>query len=164
MTWTKVGDDWCDRPDLLAVSRSTRLLALEALVWSNRHLVDGMVPRTALRRLTDHEDPIAAAAELVAAGVWAETDGGWQIDVSDQATAADVRHQQALRRERQARWLAGKRNASRDASSAASKDMPQPSPAPPSKGGDGAGLAARSAGATRTAGPDGSVVFTVGGR
>jgi hypothetical protein len=127
MTWTKLSDTWTD--ERLELSRSTRLLALEALVWSNRNLTDGRIARAALSRLTDHEDPQLGAKELVEAGLWAETATGWVIDTSDQPTAAEVEHQQQLRRDRQQRWLDKRRNASRDASTDALKDDAPPRPA-----------------------------------
>lgn len=45
MTWTKLGDDFNDRADLIAVSRSARLLLVEMYVFGNRLLRDGRIPR-----------------------------------------------------------------------------------------------------------------------
>jgi hypothetical protein len=144
MTWTKLSDDWCDRPAMLQLSYEARWLALEALVWCNRHGQDGHVSRAALRRITDVPDPEACATELVAAGLWTATGDGWDMDWSDQPTAVEVDRQQQLKRERQQRWLDSRRDASRDAS----KDGAPPRPAPPRKGGEG--------GAADDDSPDGS--------
>ncbi|MDR7385680.1 hypothetical protein [Promicromonospora iranensis] len=104
MTWTRLDDDFNDRPALLAVGRSARLLHVEALVWCNRLLTDGAVPRGALPRLTDSPDLDADVAELVAAELWEETTDGWQLDWSDQEEAAAVRARQDVRNERQKRY------------------------------------------------------------
>jgi hypothetical protein len=64
---------------LLTLDRSTRLLHIEATVWSKARRTDGRIPKGAIRRLTDAADPERAAAELVQAGVWRQTDNGWDL-------------------------------------------------------------------------------------
>jgi hypothetical protein len=92
MTWTRLSDDATDRPEILALPRTVRLLHIEALVWCNRHLTDGRIPRHALPRLTDEPEPYDAAKRLVEVGLWWETEHGWQIDWTDQETAETVRN------------------------------------------------------------------------
>jgi len=104
MTWTRLSDTFNDRPELLAVGRSARLLHVEALVWSNRLLTDGAVPRGALPRLTDSLELEADVAELVDAGLWEATETGYQLDWSDQETAEEVQARQEVRNERQRRY------------------------------------------------------------
>lgn len=79
MTWTKTPDDWFDRPAVIELSRSARLLDLEGRVWCNKVLTDGAIPRAALRRLTDSDDVDQDLAELVQIGLWERTDDGYQI-------------------------------------------------------------------------------------
>jgi hypothetical protein len=111
MTWTKLGDDFSDRPSLLQLGRSTRLLYVEGLVYSNRVLTDGFIPDGALRRLTDHEDPEDAAGQLEGCGLWERRPDGWYIaDFHTQRTADEVRKAQraaATRQARRRRHLAG---------------------------------------------------------
>jgi hypothetical protein len=78
---------------------------LEGLVWSNKQGTDGHIPRHAVRRVTDEEDPIGAAAELVDAGLWEETGDDWSIVgfLEDQPSRADVERIQTLARDRQRR-------------------------------------------------------------
>lgn len=64
---------------LLELPRDVRLLHIEGIVHSKMRGSDGAIRHNRLRRLTDQEDPEAAAAQLVRVGLWAETDGGWQI-------------------------------------------------------------------------------------
>lgn len=101
MTWTRVGDTFNDDPALLSCGRSARLLHVEGLAYSNRLLTDGLVTGPALRRITDSEDILGDVAELVRAGLWvavadAPTEA-WQLDWSDQDTAAEVTARKAYR-------------------------------------------------------------------
>lgn len=83
MTWTRLSDDFADHPDLLDVSRSARLLHVEALVYSNRHGNDGRFRRSLVARMTDAEDWPDLVDELVKRDVWADVgDNLLQIDWS----------------------------------------------------------------------------------
>ncbi|MDP9692685.1 UNVERIFIED_ORG: hypothetical protein J2X79_000214 [Arthrobacter globiformis] len=91
MTWSRLSDDFTDRPEILALSLAAGWLHVEAIVWCNKHLTDGQIPAAALGRLAGKiPDPTAAVAELVTQGVWEAQDGGWQLDWSDQETAQRV--------------------------------------------------------------------------
>jgi hypothetical protein len=106
VTWTRLSDTFPDRPDLLRVDRSARLLHVEALIWCNRQTTDGELPRGALRRLGDSENVAREAAELVAAGVWAETETGWRLDwdAEDQLPSSEVRAAREAAAARQRRF------------------------------------------------------------
>jgi hypothetical protein len=108
VTWTRLSDTFTDRPELLEVSRSARLLHVEALVHCNRHLTDGRLSRRALRRITDSEDLDGDVAELENVGVWVPTEDGWQVDWTDQETAEKVRARQELAAARKERHEAHK--------------------------------------------------------
>ena len=82
MTWTRLSDDYAERVCDLGLSRSARLLDVEALIYCNRRVNDGVLPRTALVRVTDSANPMADFAQLVTAGLWSETETGWQLDWS----------------------------------------------------------------------------------
>lgn len=79
MTWTKLPQELLDDVRLLDLDRSDRWLHVEALMFANRTLSDGVIDRRFLARFTDHDDPKAAAARLVAAGLWEELSVGWLI-------------------------------------------------------------------------------------
>jgi hypothetical protein len=111
MPWLKITDTWDDHPSLL-VSRSARLLHIEALTWAARQGTDGHLPRLALARVGDSDDPARDAAELVASGAWEATDVGWQVIAlqDDQATAEEYKKRReagALRTERWRRHTQG---------------------------------------------------------
>lgn len=92
MTWTRVSDDYFDRPEIYRLSRDARLLNIEAMVWCNHLLSDGFLERAALRRVTDAPDVASLIAELEGAGLWVPMDDrGWQLDWSDQEQAEAVR-------------------------------------------------------------------------
>ena len=107
MTWAKIDDNMTDGPDLLGLSRSDRLVYVEALVWCCRHLTDGAIARHALRRLTDADAPEASAAALVEAGLWEVTDAGWRIvDFhKTQRSREEIEKQRAATYERQKAYL-----------------------------------------------------------
>ena len=104
MTWTKLPDGFNEDPVLLELPRGIRLLYVEALVYSNAHGTDGKLPRHVLSRVTDEPDPVAAAEQLVAAGVWDATDAGWSIAFDDQLPAKEVRERREATALRTKRW------------------------------------------------------------
>jgi hypothetical protein len=92
MTWAKLDDTFGDDPRFMPLSRSHRLVWVEALAWCAKQQTDGAIPRGGLRRITDDDDPVAAAEALVAAGLWTETATGWQMVDYDrsQMTKAEI--------------------------------------------------------------------------
>jgi hypothetical protein len=106
VTWTKLPDTFPEREDLLEVSRSARLLLVEAMVWCNRHLLDGRITDNALRRCTDATDVDALRDELAAAGALRRTedDRAWLMDWSDQELAEAVTGRREARAETQRRY------------------------------------------------------------
>jgi hypothetical protein len=105
MTWTKLDDRALDDPRALELSRTARLLHIEALVASNGIGLDGRISRPLLRRITDEPDPAAVARELVAAGLWRADGEGWQLLwlLDDQPTAAEVAERREYEREKKRR-------------------------------------------------------------
>lgn len=79
MTWTKLSDTFTDDPQIIALTRDSRLLLVEATVYANRVLSDGHIPAAALRIFTDHPNPDDGMAELTAAGLLEQTPDGWHI-------------------------------------------------------------------------------------
>lgn len=74
MTWTRLDDNFADDPDLIEVSRSARLLHVEALIYGNRHGNDGRFRRSLVPRMTDADDWKSLVDELLGVGIW-EDDG-----------------------------------------------------------------------------------------
>jgi hypothetical protein len=95
VSWTRLDDGIYDHPKVLEVDPLDRLLYVWALCWSARHRTDGRLRRRALGHvaaLAGVTDLDAAAARLVAAGLWETDDDGWLVhDFTDyQPAAADV--------------------------------------------------------------------------
>jgi hypothetical protein len=69
MTWTKLSDDYTDETESLSDS-GFRMLT-ELLVWSNRKLLNCVIPLRDLRRFAKNPDAIQEVLD----GGWAELDG-----------------------------------------------------------------------------------------
>lgn len=65
MTWTKLSDDFSD--DCWTLSDVAFRLHTEALVWSNRKLLNLRISRAEVRRFATHPE---AAEELLEVGMW----------------------------------------------------------------------------------------------
>lgn len=79
MSWTKLGDEFSDEAqDLSSDAFRTHV---EALLWSNRRLLDLVIPKRDLKRFAESPDPGAAAEELVAAGWWQDAVDSWYVGV-----------------------------------------------------------------------------------
>lgn len=107
MTWVKIDDQFFRNRKVRAVGKDGRELYLAALCWSSSELTDGFIPDYVL-------GPLAAEAEvrgpstaraLVAAGLWEQVEGGWQVpDYLDyQPSGAKIREQRAYEREKKRR-------------------------------------------------------------
>lgn len=75
MAWARVDDGWWAHPKVLDLDLDARGLWISALSWSCQHQTD-LVPRQIVLMCGDDG---TAAAKLVAAGLWRETDSGWAI-------------------------------------------------------------------------------------
>jgi len=148
MTWTKLSDSFTDELDDANLSPEAAILHVAALCYSMRLLTDGRLRKKQAQRLYTLTDPEQAIQDLIDAGYWTETDGGYEIVnfLEDQRSAEAVRREQVLKKERQARWLDKKRNPetnghrSRDASQDASRDGAPAQPSPAQKKGAEDGL------------------------
>ena len=79
MTWTKLDDGIFDHPKMLRAGEDAANLYVRALVWCNKHLTDGQIPREALRALTLRRSPESMADRLVTVGLWEATGEGWFV-------------------------------------------------------------------------------------
>lgn len=79
MTWTKLDDGIFDHPKMLRAGEDAANLYVRALVWCNKHLTDGAIPREALRVLTSRRDAASLADKLVAVGLWSSAEDGWSV-------------------------------------------------------------------------------------
>lgn len=144
MTWVKLSDTFAEDPRLEDAGAEAFALYVAGLCYCARQLTDGYIGERPARRLWAMDDPDTTIGALLAVGLWAEADGGYEVVgyLEDQPSAEQVQHQRALKKERQRRWRE-KKHTSGDASTDAPRDTPRdsapPRPAPPRKGGVGRG-------------------------
>lgn len=106
MSWIKIDDQFTDHPKVLDVGPLAECLFVRGLTYASRYLTDGFVPSAHLRRMGDL-DAIEQALRLVDAGLWDESDGGYQIhdylDYQPSAEKVKAERESARLRMQQAR-------------------------------------------------------------
>lgn len=75
MTWVKLDDAFPDNPKVVGLSSDAFRLYVEALCYCGRHLTDGQVPESAVKRMGGDN-----ASELVDAGLWTPSGKGWLVN------------------------------------------------------------------------------------
>lgn len=101
MTWTRLSDNFADRPDVLSLSDAAFRAHVHALVWCNKQLTDGRVPERAVGLFTTDPDVVS---ELVDVGMWTPEGTAYVLDWSDQEPAERVLRGKEHRAEKQARY------------------------------------------------------------
>jgi hypothetical protein len=76
VTWVKLDDGFTEHPKVAGLSDAAFRLHVNALCWCARRETDGVVPAT-VRKLLGATPKLIA--ELVAAGLWEETEGGHEL-------------------------------------------------------------------------------------
>jgi hypothetical protein len=100
VTWFKVDDSFHSHPKVLAASPAALGLWVVAGSWSGSNLSDGFVPDHVLPRLLP--DAASLARDLVAAGLWKRTRGGYRFHDWNEfnPVAETVQAERAAARER----------------------------------------------------------------
>lgn len=103
MAWFKVDDNFYDHPKVDSLTLEAVGVWLLCGTYAARHLTDGHIATRRAYRMGATEDTIS---ELVEAGLWVETPGGYQFHEWDlyQPTRASVEEERAKARERQQKW------------------------------------------------------------
>lgn len=117
MTWVKVDDLITEHEKCVGLSANAWCLWLHGITYCSRNLTDGKIPKAMLARLSGVSKPSAAASELVAAGLWDDSDGAfWVHDyLEHQRSREQVEAERAAAAERQ-RKARDKKRESRDGS------------------------------------------------
>lgn len=109
MTWSKFGEEFGDAArDLSDAAFRTHV---EAVMWSNRRLLDLVIPRKDVKRFAETDSPDDAIAELVFTGWWQDVPDGWYIgcrfsEWQLESAVVEVRRDQAAQRQRRHRMHA----------------------------------------------------------
>jgi hypothetical protein len=145
MVWNKQCDTFADDMDAKGISCEAYVLHNTAQIFCNRMLTDGRIPRHMTRRLYSAiSDVDRATAELLAAGLWVETDDGYELVgfLVDQKSAETIRREREATRKRQQRFAAASRarKAGKSGANAVSNGVSNGYPDPTrNKGGSGSG-------------------------
>lgn len=102
MTWTRLSDEFCDRAEVASLTDAAFRAHVEALVYCNRVLTDGRLPKSVVRRVLTRATRMVYV-ELVKAGLWIEEPEHFTVDWRDQLGADEVEQRRALDRERRER-------------------------------------------------------------
>ncbi|WP_341942341.1 hypothetical protein [Microbacterium sp. LWH10-1.2] len=161
MTWTRLSDDFADRADIMGLSAEAFRLHIVGLVWANRMLLDGLIPKRSaavLAALAGLDDVQHVVAELLVAGLWIDAETSYQIEWKDQESAAIVKERKTANAEKNRTWRersrlhsAGdhskctrcsavrdqSRDQSHDKSVTATRTRPEPDPTPREEEGEG---------------------------
>lgn len=107
MTWFRVDDTLAFHRKVIDAGNAAMGLWVRAGSWSSQHLTDGCIPLRTVKLL----GTVSQARRLVTAGLWMETDDGFQFhDWSIQnPTAATVRDRQKTAAARQEAWRSRKK-------------------------------------------------------
>jgi hypothetical protein len=97
MTWLKLDDGFYDHPKVLQAGNEAVGVFCRGLSYCGKQLTDGFIPKGIARSLGKPK----AIAALMAAGLWEEIEGGYQVhDFLDfNPSAAEVKAKQKVRQE-----------------------------------------------------------------
>jgi len=85
--WARLDDELIDHLKVFAAGKrigaNGPAIALGfyavGLMWANKHLTDGYLPKTTIESFRHVKDPVAVADALVAAGLFDKADAGYAI-------------------------------------------------------------------------------------
>jgi hypothetical protein len=145
MSWVRLDDAFADHPKVLPIGTTALAVHVWALCYCAKHLTDGRVSLGMLWGcpwVSKRSALISAVERLVGAGLWEWAEGGFAIHdyLDHNPDAAQVKESRRLKAERQARWLARKKECEdgrRDASRKRTKDASRVGPPTPTPKGVG---------------------------
>ena len=108
MTWVKFEDSLPEHPKIARVTPAAAWLYFCGVCYCNRNLTDGFIPRAPALRLIDagHDESIRLIDALIGAGLWAVTDGGFDVHdyTGHQRSRAEIESSRRGGRSRQQKW------------------------------------------------------------
>lgn len=79
MAWARIDDAIIDHPKVLEAGEDARDLLIVSIIWCNKHLTDGRVPKAALGILSRKKSAKKNAEALVRVGLWHDEGDAWQL-------------------------------------------------------------------------------------
>jgi hypothetical protein len=109
MPWARLDDSYFTHRKVAALSKDAKLLDLAGIAFSARELRNGELTRTDIRMIAaqvDVEDYAAVALELVKAGRWSRSDGGYTIHdyLKYNPSREQVLHEREMNAQRVEKW------------------------------------------------------------
>lgn len=77
--YVRVDTKFASHPKVLDIGPLGEAMWLRGLCYAGEQMTDGFVPTGFIRRMGDIPDALAVASSLVAAGLWSEVEGGFQV-------------------------------------------------------------------------------------
>jgi hypothetical protein len=145
LTWLKIDDGFAEHPKIQDLADRTFRLHVVALCYSARNLTDGFIGERPLKIITAIMGASRVSgnvAQLVAAGLWDEAEGGYQIkdfleynppadEVKKKRAAVSEKRRVAGKKGAEARWQGdGKADGKPDSKAMAHGDMAPSRPVP----------------------------------
>jgi hypothetical protein len=99
--WVRLDDQFAEHPKVMRAGPLAMAMHVAGLCYAARNLTDGIVPRSAAKRLIDLDDFDVSwsevLADLLAAGIWTEADDGYEIHdyLEYQPSKAEVEEKRA---------------------------------------------------------------------
>lgn len=111
MPWVRLDDTFPEHPKVEQVGPLAGWLHVCALCYCNRNLTDGFIPAARVPKLADIPKPSTHVRQLIRAGMWLETEGGYQIHdfLKYQPSKAKVEAEREAAKERMAAIRAAKK-------------------------------------------------------
>jgi hypothetical protein len=114
MTYALLDDGFYDSPTFINVPDDLVGVWAKGLAYCNKHLTDGLIPRSKVRSLCTTVDPDTVVSRMQNAGLWREK--GDEIEhvgfLDHNPSKREVLSRRKATRERKDNWKRGKRNAS----------------------------------------------------
>lgn len=128
MSWARIDDGYLDHPKVALLSPRAIVAHLRWILWCNRHLTDGLIPKAMV--------PKRDARDLHEAGLFDDAGDHWQVhdylDYSPSRAEVEAKREAARKRMKRARGSrGGGSSGSGDVRANFTRGSPNPLPSPP---------------------------------
>lgn len=115
MTWSKLDDNLYDHPKALEAGEPATDLFVRGLVYCNRYLTNGRIPKVALAKLSKRDGNEENASALVRAGLWEDDGTSWTVhdflklnpsreQIEERRADVSLKRSEAGKKGNEARW------------------------------------------------------------
>lgn len=106
MSFARIDDNYLDHPKCLEAGEDAAMLNIRAIVYCNKHLTDGRLPKSALSSITRKPKPELLVKDLVRVNLWEDHGDHWLLhDFLDwNESRSEVLTRRAAVKDRKKRW------------------------------------------------------------